>query len=106
MSSTGVWLMPGIDAVTEADAHQPLNCEHSHHHHPGWQHVHGGPATHYVKAIHRCDGPGPLVYPACTPFAQYVQTMMFKSWICTHCKTVGEGRNMVQIVTIIESRTS
>ncbi|WP_269939025.1 hypothetical protein [Arthrobacter sp. HY1533] len=100
LTTTIIEVDPGVWASL---IHGPQQrCEHSRHNDPGWQHTHGGPATHYIKAVHRCTGTDPIVYPACNPFAQYVLSHMGMDWMCPACKHIDKTQHMVQVVAIID----
>ncbi len=80
----------------------PVNCQHSQHNKPGHQHSHHGPATHYVRSIHSCfGGAESMVYPACTPFSNYVASMYLLDWFCPGCGHVDQGRRMCYVIGLI-----
>lgn len=102
MKGTSAAVDVDVDVAAVVDYQPPTVCEHSDHNHPGWQHNHRGPATHYVRAIHNCKTAN-NVYPACALFVKYVQSQMFMDWMCPECGHVDQGRHMVEVVAILNS---
>jgi hypothetical protein len=74
----------------------PKQCEHSGHNRDSRAHTKGD-ATHWVVALHDCDGGSPYVYAGCAGWVQYVTFMQDKIWMCG-CGWADVGHRMVRVL--------
>jgi hypothetical protein len=95
------------DPLEALDFHEVVRCDHSDHNTIGWQHMHGGPGTHYVQIIHNCqnDPMAGYVYPCCQPFANYVLCMQDRPWKCATCSECRVGHDMCRIIATVNGGT-
>lgn len=92
--------------LTSLDFRPTQHCEHHCHNLIGWQHLHGGPATHYAQIVHQCpaDPSKGLIYPVCRTYAAYINRMRDRPWMCPSCRDCQDGRDMIRVIALIEGK--
>lgn len=90
-----------IEVLDLLDFHEPVGCAHSAHGRDRDWHD-DGPATHYVKAYHKCAArpelQPPFVYPACASFVEFVGWISGRIWQCKRCGVRAVGGDTFSVL--------